>query len=69
MTWTSIVPHGKTSPPHSYGIIKIEDVNLKLNLDKCMFITKNIRFLGHVVDKTKMKPYPTLQEIITFQKV
>jgi len=25
--------------------------------------------LGHVVDKTRMKPYTTLQEITTFQKV
>jgi hypothetical protein len=51
-----------------YGITRIEDVNLKLNLDKCMFSTKNNRFLGHAIDKTRMKPYLT-QEIVAFQKV
>jgi hypothetical protein len=62
-------PHKRKYPPHSYGIKRIEDVNLKSNLDKCMFIVKNMRIFGHVIDKTRMKPYPTLQEITTFQKV
>jgi hypothetical protein len=34
-----------------------------------MFTVKNNIFLGHVVDKTMMKPYTTLQEITAFQKV
>ncbi len=30
---------------------KLEEVNLKLNPNKCSFATKNITFLGHVVSK------------------
>jgi hypothetical protein len=30
---------------------KLKEVNLKLNPNKCCFVTKNITFLGHVVSK------------------
>jgi hypothetical protein len=37
---------------------KLKEVNLKLNPNKCCFVTKNITFLGHVVNKegTKLNP-------------
>ncbi len=30
---------------------KLKEINLKLNPNKCCFVTKNITFLGHVVVK------------------
>jgi hypothetical protein len=34
----------------------LRNVNLKLNPNKCMFSTKNIKFLGHVVRKARTSP-------------
>jgi hypothetical protein len=32
-------------------LTRLMEVNLKLNPNKCVFITKNIKFLGHVINK------------------
>jgi hypothetical protein len=37
---------------------KFKEVNLKLNLNKCYFVAKNITFLGQVVNKDGTKPNP-----------
>jgi hypothetical protein len=37
---------------------KLEKVNLKLNLGKCCFGSKNITLLGHVVDCNISQPNP-----------
>lgn len=31
----------------------LKDVNLKLNPTKCVFATKNIRFLGHIIGRAR----------------
>jgi hypothetical protein len=42
---------GNPSRPCMYGT-NLQDVNLKLNPNKCMFSIKNIKFLGQVVWKS-----------------
>jgi hypothetical protein len=37
---------------------KLKGVNLKLNPSKCYFGSKNITFLGHVVDNAESQPDP-----------
>jgi hypothetical protein len=32
-------------------LIRLTEVNLKLNPNKCVFITKSRKFLGHVINK------------------
>jgi hypothetical protein len=34
----------------------MRETNIKLNPNKCIFATRNIRLLGHVMSKTKMMP-------------
>jgi hypothetical protein len=34
----------------------LKEVNLKLNLNKCVFVAKNIKLLRHVVGRSKMRP-------------
>ncbi len=35
----------------------LQDVNLKFNPNKCMFSIKNIKFMGHVLEKVGTQPY------------
>jgi len=46
---------------------KLREVNLKLNLNKCCFVAKNITFLRHVVNKDGTKPNPGLKLLCIFQ--
>ncbi len=39
-------------------LCKLREVNLKLNLNKCYFVAKNITFLGHVVSESGTRPDP-----------
>jgi hypothetical protein len=43
---------------------KLEEINLKLNPNKCSFATKNITFLGHVVSKDGTKLNPGKIEVV-----
>jgi hypothetical protein len=42
--------------PH-FGVVdvtRLRDINIKLNPNQCVFVGINIRFLSHIVSKTKM---------------
>jgi hypothetical protein len=48
-------------------LICVRDINVKLNPNKCIFATRNIRFLGHVMSKTKMMPnLPKVRAVSNF---
>lgn len=42
----------------------LSDHNLKIQADKCNFIQKDTKFLGHTLTKDGIKPYPTKVEDI-----
>jgi hypothetical protein len=45
----------------------MRDTNIKLNPNKCIFATRNIRLLGHVMSKTKMMPkLPKVRAVSNF---
>jgi len=43
---------------------KLREVNLKLNPNKCCFVAKNIKFMGHVVSKESTRLDPGKIEIV-----
>jgi hypothetical protein len=44
--------------------LKLREVNLKLNSNKCCFVAKSITFLGHVVSNKKTKPNPRKIDVV-----
>lgn len=44
---------------------KLRDANLKVQLDKCEFLRREIAFLGHIISETGLKPNP--DKIIAIQ--
>lgn len=47
---------------------KLENANLKIQLDKCEFLKKNCEFLGHVITPEGVKPNPDkIKEIQTWE--
>lgn len=37
---------------------RLRDVNLKIQLDKCEFLRKEVAYLGHIITKDGVKPNP-----------
>ncbi len=43
---------------------RLKDVILKFNLNKCVFSTKNIKFLGHMFGNVGTRPNPNKVKIV-----
>ncbi len=46
-------------------MMKLKEVNPKLNPSKCEFAKTSIGFLGHVVSKERTQPYQRKEKAIT----
>ena len=57
-----ILVHGATEAEHDSRLEKvmqrIAGAGLKLNREKCLFKQKEIRFLGHIIDQSGVRPDP-----------
>nr|CAD2179625.1 unnamed protein product [Meloidogyne enterolobii] len=58
----------KTLEDHKLSLLRIferiEDWGLKIQLDKCKFFQKKLKFLGHIVSDIGIEPDPVKKEII-----
>lgn len=58
-----IVVFSKSLQEHIYHLQlifqKIREFNLKIELDKCEFLSKNVEFLGHLITPEGISPNPT----------
>jgi len=43
---------------------RVRDVNLKLNPTKCIFATKNLRLLRHIIGRARTKPNPKNVKVV-----
>lgn len=63
-----ILVHGATEAEHDSRLDKvmqrIEAAGLKLNREKCLFKQKELRFLGHLIDQSGVRPDPDKVEAI-----
>ena len=55
-----ILIHGKTQGEHDERLQKVlqrlQEARVTLNLEKCQFATKSVKFLGHVIDSSGIRP-------------
>lgn len=63
-----IVVYGSTLHDHNQNLIsvfsRLRKYNLKLNPSKCTFLQKEIRYLGHIITNSGVRPNPGLIDAI-----
>ncbi len=42
----------------------LREVNLKLNRSKCVFVVNSIKFLGHLVGRSRTRPNPEKVRVV-----
>ena len=66
-----ILIHGKTQGEHDERLQKVlqrlQEARVTLNLEKCQFATKSVKFLGHVIDSSGIRP--DQDKVMAIQKV
>ena len=46
------------------AMTRLREANLKLQLDKCEFLKKEVSYLGHILSKKDLSPYPKKLEAV-----
>jgi len=66
-----ILVYGKTREEHDERLHKVlqrlQEAKATLNLEKCQFAQSRVNFLGHVIDRTGIRPDP--DKVVAIQKV
>ena len=66
-----ILIHGKSQEEHDARLQKVlqrlQDAGVTLNSEKCQFSMESVKFLGHVIDSSGIRPDP--DKVMAIQKV
>ena len=66
-----ILIHGKSQEEHDARLQKVlqrlQDAGVTLNSEKCQFSVESVKFLGHVIDSSGIRPDP--DKVMAIQKV
>ncbi len=66
-----VLVHGQTKQEHDDRLREVlqrlQDAGVTLNAEKCVFAQNKVKFLGHVIDETGIKPDP--DKVFAIQKV
>ena len=58
-----------TPEEHLHGLEQVfqyfREANLTLKVEKCVFFKPNLPYLGHIIDKNRIKPDPAKVQAIT----
>ena len=64
--------HGKDQQEHDERLAVVKyllEAGVTLNLDKCVFSSKHVKFLGHVISSSGIEVYPDkVKRLVAYQR-